>query len=325
MDRREAILTLAAVSASPLTCFAQQSGRSYRLGWLSAGAPRTETYNVAFVKRLAELGFVEGRNLTIEFRSAEGHVDRMPELAADLARRQCDIYLAPGPEATLVAIKRATRSEPIVIAAVDYDPVASGHVASFSRPGGRITGAYQLQEELAVKRLELLKELLPKVRRVAVVADPASLRQLAPVRVAAKRMDVELLAHEFERAPYDFEAAFAGFARARAQALLPLASGLFVPARRKVTALALQHRLPGMFVNSLWTEADGLLSYGVDFPDFFRRIAEKISMILKGAKPAELPVEQADVFEFAVNLKTAKALGVAIPPAFRTRFDRIIE
>ena len=295
------------------------------MGWLSAAAPRSEAYNVAFVQRLRELGFVEGRNLTIEFRSAEGHVDRMPELAADLARQQCDIYLAPGPEATLVAIKQATSNAPIVIAAIDYDPVATGHIASFARPRGRITGTYLLQEELSAKRLELLKELLPQARRIAVLADTSSLRQLAVVQAAAKQLALELLVHEFKRAPYDYKAAFAEFARARAEGLLPLASGLMVPGRRTITDLARQHRLPGIFNNALWVEAGGLLSYGVNFPALFRRIAEQMSMVLKGAKPAELPVEQSSVFEMAANLKTAKALGVAIPPVIRLRVDRLIE
>ena len=323
--RRHLLIALGGALAWPRAAWSQQSGRTYRLGWLSSGAPRSEAYNVAFVQRLRDLGFVEGCNLTIEFRSAEGRAERLPELAADLARQKCNIYLAPGPEATLVALKQATSDAPIVIAANDYDPVASGHIASFARPGGRITGIYQLQEELAAKRLEVLKELLPGARRIAVLADASSLRQLVAVRGAAKKLGVELLVHEFQRAPYDYEAAFAEFARGKADGLLALASGFFVPARRKIPSLALQHRLPGIYNNALWVEEGGLLSYGVDFPGGYRRVAELVSMVLKGAKPAELPVEQSSVFELVANLKTAKALGVTIPQAIRLRANRLIE
>lgn len=325
IHRRHLLIALGGALAWPRSALAQQPGRTYRLGWLSSGAPRSEAYNLAFVERLRELGFVEGRNLVIEYRSAEGRVDRMPELAADLVRQNCDVYLAPGPEATLVAIKQATRDAPIVVSANDYHPVSTGHVASLARPGGRITGMYQLQEELAAKRLELLKELLPRARRIAVLADTATTGQLAVARAAAKRLAVELLVHEFKHAPYDFEAAFAEFARAKAEGLLPLGSGLFVPMRRKITDLALKHRLPGMFNNALWVEAGGLLSYGVNFPALYRRVAEMVSQVLKGAKPSEMPVEQSTVFELAINQKVAKALGVVIPPTIRMRADRLIE
>ncbi len=157
------------------------------------------------------------------------------------------------------------------------------------------------------------------------MADASSLRQLVAVRGAAKKLGVELLVHEFQRAPYDYEAAFAGFARGKADGLLALASGFFVPARRKIPSLALQHRLPGIYNNAFWVEEGGLLSYGVDFSGAYRRVAELVSMVLKGAKPAELPVEQSSVFELVANLKTAKALGVTIPPAIRLRVDRLIE
>lgn len=304
---------------------AQQPGRTYRLGWPSAGASLSEVYNVAFLQRLGELGFVEGRNLIVEFRSAEGRIEKMPELAAELARLNCDIYMAPGTEATLTALEKATRDAPIVIAANDYDPVATGHIASLSRPGGRITGVYQLQEELSAKRLELLKELLPKARRIAVLADAATKRQLVVVQAAAKRLGVELVVHEFERAPYDYEDAFGKFTRAKADALLPLGSGLFVPARKKIPELALKHRLPGMYNNALWADAGGLLAYGVNFPAAYRRAAEMMVMILNGKNPAEIPVEQSTTFDLVINMPVAKALGVAIPQGIMLRANRLIE
>ncbi len=323
--KRRPILGLAAVASLTPWAHAQQPGRNYKLGWLSPGAQRTEVYNLAFTERLREVGFAEGRNLTVEFLSAGGLVDRLPALAAELAQRRCDIYMAPGPEATLAAIKQVTRDEPIVIAANDYDPVATGHVASLARPGGRITWVYQLQEELSAKRLALLREMLPKARRIAVLADSATQRQLVLVRAAAKTMGLELVVHEFTQGPYDFETAFVGFARAKADAVLPLGSGLFVPARRKLTELALHHRLPGMFNNALWTEAGGMMPYGVDFPAAYRRAADMVAAVLKGAKPADLPVEQSSVIEMVVNLRTAKTLGVSLPQGILLRANRMIE
>ena len=324
MKRRSALGFAAATAVAPWAS-AQQPGRVYKLGWLSPGAQRTEAYNLAFIERLREQGFAEGRNLTVAFLSADGLVDRLPALAAELARQRCDIYMAPGPEATLAAIKQVTREEPIVMAANDYDPVATGHVASLARPGGRITGVYQLQEELSAKRLALLREMLPKARRIAVLGDSATQRQLVLVRSAAKTMGLELVVHEFTQGPYDFEAAFAGFVRAKSDAVLPLGSGLFVPARRKLTELALRHRLPGMFNNALWAEAGGMMSYGVDFPAAYRRAAEMVAAVLKGAKPADLPVEQSSVIEMVVNMRTAQALGVTLPQSILVRANRTIE
>lgn len=315
----------AAASLMPTVGWPQQAVRTYKLGWLSSGAPRNEPYNIAFMERLRELGFAEGRNLVVEYRSADGRVDKLPGLAADLARQKCDIYLAPGPEATLVAIRSATLDEPIIISANDYDPVASGHVASLARPGGRVTGVYQLQEELSAKRLELMKELLPQARRFAVLADSATERQLALVRIAAKTLGVDLLVHHFRQAPYDFEAAFVEFARAKAEAVLPLGSGLFVTARRKLPELALRYRLPGMFNNALWAEAGGLMSYGVDFSAAYRRAAEMVGRVINGAKPAELPVEQSTVIELVINMRTAKVLGTALPQGILLRANRVIE
>ena len=323
LPRRPLLLLLAGAIGSPFGARAQQ--RSAKLGWLSPGAPRTESYNLAFFERLRGLGFAEGRNLVVEYRSADGRVDRLPELALELARLKCDIYMAPGSEASLVAMKHATRDEPIIIAANDYDPVATGHLASLARPGGRITGVYQLQEELAAKRLELMKELLPKAKKIAVLADSATTRQLALVREAARTLGLELLVHEFKSAPYDYDAAFAAFARGKADAVLPLGSGLFVPARRKIPELALQHRLPGMFNNALWAEAGGLVSYGVDFAAAYRRAAEMVAQVLNGAKPASLPVQQATVIEMVVNMRTAKALGVTLPQSIVLRANRVVE
>ena len=318
-------MALGGVLALPRFALAQQVQRTYRVGWLDSTGGRTEPYQIAFVQRLRELGFVEGRNLVIEFRTTEGRIERLPGLAANLARQNCDVLLAPGTEAGLVAMEQASRDTPIVMVANDYDPVATGHIASLARPGGRITGVSQLQSELPVKRLELLKELLQKAKRIAVFSDTATAGQLKAVQAGAKRLGVALQVLEFTRAPYDYESAFAESVRAKAEALLVLASGNFVPARRQIPEMALKHRLPSMFGNYLWAEAGGLLSYGPNFSESYRRAAEQVSSILKGGKPAEMPVEQPTTFELAVNLKTAKALRITIPQTIRVRTDRVIE
>jgi putative ABC transport system substrate-binding protein len=212
---------------------------------------------------------------------------------------------------------------PIVMVASDYDPMTTGHIASLAHPGGRITGISQLQLELPAKRLDLLKELLPKAKRIAVFSDTAAAGQLSPVQARAKRLGVALHVLEFKRTPYDYESAFAESVRARA--VLVLVSGFFVPARRQIPELALKHRLPSMFGNSLWAEDGGLLSYGPNFSELYRRAAEQVSMILKGAKPADIPVEQPTKFELVVNMKTAKALGITIPGEIMLPATRVIE
>jgi putative ABC transport system substrate-binding protein len=326
MDRRAFICGAAGLAvAAPVASMAQQPGRSYRMCWLSSGAARTETYNLALVARLRELGFVEGRNLAIEYRSAEGRTERLGPLAADLARQGCDVFLAPGTDANLRAVEQASRDTPIVVVATDYDPVATRHVASLARPGGRVTGVSHLQSDLPAKRIELLKQLVPGAKTIAVLSDTVSSDQLALTQAAAARLGVALAVHEFKRAPYDYERAFAGFAQAKADAFLAMASGLFVAARQTIPALATKHRLPSMFNNRLWAESGGLLSYGVNFSTTYRRTAELMALILNGARPADIPMEQASAVELVVNLKTAKALGIAVPPAVLARADEVIQ
>jgi putative ABC transport system substrate-binding protein len=310
---------------APPTVQAQQPQRTYRIGWLDSTGTRSEPYQIAFVERLRELGFEEGRNLVIEFRTTKGRNETLPELATDLARQNCDLLLVPGTEAGLVAIERSTRDTPIVVVANDYDPVATGHLASLAHPGGRITGVSQLQSELPTKRLELLKELLPRARRIAVFSDNATSGQLEAVQAGSQRQGIALHVVSFKRAPYDYEAAFADSARVHADALLVLVSGNFVPARHEIPELALKHRLPTMFGNYLWAEAGGLLSYGPNFSDFYRRAAEQASRILNGAKPADVPVEQPTKFDLVINLKTAKRLGVAVPKTLLLQADRVLD
>jgi putative ABC transport system substrate-binding protein len=323
--RRTFLITAVGTLATGRPGMAQQPGRSYRLGWLASGALRTEPYNMAFVQRLAELGFAEGRNLVIEHRTAQGRHERLPELAAELARLNCDVIFAPGTEAALRAVVQASRDTPIVIVTADYDPVTTGHVSSLARPGGRITGVSMLQTELPAKRLQVLKEMLPKVRRVGVLADVANAGQLQVTRDAAVKLALELVVHEFKTAPYDFSAAFATFARGKAEAMVSLGSSFFVPGRRLIPELALKHKLPSVFTNNLWADSGGLMSYGPDFSAAFRRAAEQVVQLLGGARPGDMPIEQPNIIEMVINLKTAKAQGVVVPQALRLRADRIIE
>ena len=324
-SRRRLLLAGAAVAAAPGRIRAQQPGRTYRLGWLSAGASRAEGFNNAFVERLRELGFVAGRNLVIEIRSAQGVAEHLPAIATELVKLNCDVLFVPGPEVALIAAKQASRDTPIIVAANDYDPVATGHVASLAKPGGRITGVTQLQVQLAAKRLEVLCELLPTAKRVAVFADIATVEQLAVLKAAAPRLAVALDVVDFKRGPYDYEAAFAAIVRRKAEALMMLGSAFFAPARVRICELALAHRLPGAYNNYLWAEAGGLISYGANFSDTYRRAADKVAQVLKGVKPADIPMEQPSTVEMVVNLKTARALGVTIPASIAARADRAIQ
>ena len=324
-SRRTFLSAIGGAALAPHVAFAQQAERMQRLCWPGFASPRTESYNVAFIERLRELGHVEGRNLVIDFALAEGRTDRQAEIIADFARRGCDVWVAAGGEQTLIAVEKGSRDTPIIMVANDYDPVATGRIASLAQPGGRITGVAQLQSELPAKRLELLKELLPKARRVAVFGDGATTGQLAVTQAAAKRLALALHVTEFKSAPYDYERAFAESVRAKSDAVLVLVSAGFVLARRQITSLALKHRLPSIFGNYLWAEAGALMSYGPNFSEVYRRAAETTSRVLKGAKPATLPVEEATALELVINMKTMKALGIAIPPPVRLRADRVIE
>ncbi len=322
-SRRQFAVCAAACSALP-AALAQQPGRTYRLGWLGTSGPTQESYNMAFVQRLAERGFVEGRNLVIEFRSTRGQAEQAPQMAAELAKLNCDAYFAPGSELNLTAVKQATRDKPIVIVSNDYDPVATGHIANMARPGGRITGVSQLQTELPAKRLSILKELLPTLKRVAVLADRSTAGQLEVSKAAAAQLGLELIVHQFAQSPYDYPQAFATFTRGKAQALVGLTSGFFVPARQHITDLALARRLPSIFNNALWAQTGGLISYGPNFSASYQRAAEQVVQILGGANPGDLPLEQPNVVEMVLNLKTAQALGLTVPQALRLRADEVI-
>jgi putative tryptophan/tyrosine transport system substrate-binding protein len=305
---------------------AGQAKRSYRLGWLgTTGSSFREPYSLAFVERLRELGFKEGQNLAIVQRHADGRLERLPALAAELGRLDCDVFFSAGLEANLVALKQTAGGTPIIFIAVDFDPLATGHIANAARPAGRVTGITAVQSVLPGKRLELMKELLPAIRKVAVMGNDQTTGQLGVVEAAAKRMHIALHVIHFKQMPFDYEGAIAGAVKAGAEALFVLGSGLFVPARRLIPELALKARLPSTFHHSQWAEVGGLMSYGFNFPQMWRSGAEMVAKILRGAKPGDISMQQPTTYELVINAKVAKILSIRVPESIRLRVDRIIE
>ena len=326
IDRRAFIGTLTGcLLAAPLAADAQTPGRVIKVGILSAVNPRTTTFTAAMVQRLRELGYVEGQNLVIEFKSAEGDMTRLPALAAELVRLNVDIIVAPGPEVVLQAARRATATVPIVIVAVDFDPIARGYIASLAKPGGNTTGVVLRQIELTSKRMQFLKEALPTVTRVAVFWDTISADQWREAENTASGMGLRLQGVELRNPPYRLTDAFRTAARVRAEAILLLMSPILFPERAQVAELGLKNNLPTICGISQYAYAGALMSYGANLDDMYRQGALYIDKILKGAKPADLPVEQPTKFELVINLQTAKTLGLTIPPSLLQRADQVIE
>lgn len=289
--------------AAPLAADAQ-SRTIPRVGYLTLTG---SSYEAAFRTRLRELGYVDRQNILIEYRSGGGKVERLAEQAGELVRLPVDVLVAANTQA-IEAARRATRTVPIVFP-VTFDPVQAGYVASLARPGANLTGLTPLNPVLTAKRVELLKEAIHGLSLVAVLrnpTNPGSAFVLNETATAARRVDVRVQAFE-ARAPDDLEAAVAGAVRARAGALMVISDNMFFTQHRRIVDLATRHRLPAMFDTTNFVEAGGLMSYGADLTDLFRRAADYIDKILRGAKPAELPVEQATKFELVINLKTAKA------------------
>ena len=306
---------------------AQQPGKIPRIAYLTGSYLSTMTDRTeAFRQGLRELGYVEGKNINIEWRSAEGKIDRLPALANELVRLKIDVIVTGGPAPTRAA-KGATSTIPIVMAQ-DNDPVESGFVASLARPGGNITGLATLAPELSGKRLELLKEIVPKLSRVAVFSSstsPDNAQVLKELDLAAGPLVVKLQYLDI-RSPKDFETAFQAAAKERAEAVLVRVPGPIVsPHRTEVAAFAVKSRLPVIYERAEEVEAGGLMSYGVSVRDLHRRAATFVDKILKGANPADLPVEQPTKFEFIINLKAAKQIGLTIPPNVLVRADRVIK
>ena len=323
--RRAFLLSIGAFALStPHQGTAQPATRVYRIAYASVSLGRNVPFFAAMERRFRELGYVEGKNFAIEFRTLGGQLDKLPEVAAELARTKPDVVISPGGEVQLRAFRQAMGMTPIVMIAVDFDPLERNFIASLAHPGGNVTGVFLRQVEAAAKRLELLKETLPKVTRVAALFDVATRDQLHAAEQAAKKLGIVLLPHELSGSPYDFEAALGAAASAKAQAVLALSSGAFFTLRDRMIGAALKHRLP-VIANPNYAEAGALVSFGASFPHMYVRAAEYVDRILKGAKPSELPVEQPTKYELIVNMKTAKALGITIPPPVLLRADRMIE
>ena len=328
MNRRETIIALVALGAVPLAAEAQQAAKVPRIGFLAgslAGGPHLPE---AFRQGLRALGYVEGRNVVIEYRDAEGKLERLPALAAELVALKVDVILAPSTVAALAA-KQATRTLPIVFAAAG-DPVGSGLVTSLARPSGNVTGSSILAPELVGKRLEQLKQAVPGVSRVAALWQPGGQGErtekdmLKGAEVAARALGVRLQFVE-ARGPADLDRAFSDMTTARAGALTVLGSSMFFNERRRIVDLAAKHRLPAVYGLRDYVDAGGLMAYGPNVADLYRRAATYVDKILKGANPGDLPVEQPTKFEQVINLKTAKALGLTIPQSVLLRADEVIE
>ena len=328
MHRRTFLGTVAcSLLVAPLAAEAQPAGTVYRIGYLSAGSGTSNPRILeAFRQGLRELGWVEGQNIAIEYRWAESRFDRLPDLAADLIRLKVDVIVA-APTPAALAAKNATGTVSIVGISLTH-PVELGLVASLARPGGNVTGvSYSVGADIFGKDLELLKEVVPRVRRVAVLSNPDSPARPLTIRNvedAARALGLQLRLLE-ARGPEGFEGAFATMAKERVGALLVVQDPAFIPQRARLVDLATRNRLPSIFTQREDAEAGGLMSYGPSLSDLYRRAGTYVDKILKGAKPADLPVQQPEKFELIINLKTAKALGLTIPPSLLQRADQVIE
>jgi len=328
ITRRELMKGAAATVAAPLAVEAQQAAKIARIGYLLLNLAGGPDLHEAFRQGLRDLGYVEGRNLVIEYRDAEGKPERLPALAAELVALKVDVIVAPG-TLTALAAKRATSSIPIVFP-VAADPVKDGLVTSFARPGANVTGLSAFAPELVGKRVEQLKHAVPGLSVVAVLwqpgvaGEPTEKEMLKGAEVAGQALGVRLQFVE-ARGPDEFDRAFSDMTKARAGALTVLGSAVLFNERRRLVDLAAKHRLPTMFPWRQGVDAGGLMSYGPHGPDLFRRAATYVDKILKGARPADLPVEQPTKFDLFVNATTAKALGMTLPPLLLARANEVIE
>ncbi len=314
-------LTLALLAA-PLAAEAQQPGKVPRIGVIRPGSP-PDPFAEAFLQGLRDLGYVEGRTIAIEYRWAQGNPERFSDLTEELVRLKVDVIVTTGPAGGFAA-KGATGTIPIVVP-VMADPVGAGLVASLARPGGNLTGLSMMSPELSEKRLELLKEAFPRVSRVAVLRDPRQApTDLRATEAAAGALGLHLQVLEV-RDINDLEAALAAAKKGRAGALNVLPSGFFSAHRARIVEAVAKARLPAMYHHSDFVAAGGLMAYAPSFADLFRRAATYVDKILKGAKPADLPVEQPTKFELVINLKTARSLGLTIPQSVLVRADQVIQ
>jgi putative ABC transport system substrate-binding protein len=326
MRRREFFALLGGAATWPIVAAAQQpTKRLPTVGYLGGGGPANQRAWVdAFVERLRELGWVEGRTVAIEYRWGEGHAGRYAEIAAAFVRSKVDVILAGGTEAA-VAARQATTTIPIVFPTAG-DPIGTGLVASLARPGGNVTGLSNQGSDLATKRLEIVRDVFPGLRRLAVMVNAGysgGVTEGAEIDTAASALGLEIVPLPVKR-PEDIASAFEGL-KDRAQALYVIGDALLQMNRLRINTFALANRLPTMLPQREFVEAAGLMSYGANFPDLNRRAAEFVDKILRGTKPADLPVEQPTKFDLIINLIVAKALGVEVPPTVLARADEVIE
>jgi len=316
-------VTSGVVLVAPIAADAQPVGKVYRIGYLSL-APGPSARSEALQQGLRDLGYVEGQNITIEYRWGAGDLDRSRMAAIELVRSKVDVIVTGGPQTTQAA-KEATTAVPIVMA-VDYDPVGAGFVTSLARPGGNITGLSAINPQLAGKRLALLKEAIPRLTRLAVFSNPAepnSASYLRETREAARALNIQVQSLEL-RSLRDLESAVQAAKREHANAVAVLTDPITLYHRTELAGLAAKHHLPAIYSERLFVEAGGLMSYGANDRELHRRAATFVDKILRGAKPGDLPVEQPTRYEFVINMKAAKALGLTIPPALMARADQVV-
>jgi ABC-type uncharacterized transport system substrate-binding protein len=326
MKRREFIAALGGAAAAwPLATRAQQAGKQPTIGFMGGGTFSAQSlWIAAFVQRLRELGWIEGRTIAIEYRWAEGRSDHLADIAAEFVRLKVDVIVTHSTEPVLAA-KQATSVIPIVFGAA-ADPVGNGLVASLARPGGNVTGLSIQSTDLAGKRLEFLREVVPNLRRLAIMANvgaPGAALEMRETEAVARTLGLEVAKVEIRRAE-DITPAFEAL-KGRADALYVCSEPLLNTNRTRVNILAVGARLPTVHAFREYVEAGGLMSYGANFPDLFRRAADYVDKILRGARPAEIPVEQPTKFDLVINLITAKALGLTVPPTMLARADEVIE
>ena len=323
--------------AAPLPAEAQQAGKVYRIGFLGMGSPgslqrlklKPSPQHIAFRQGLRELGYVEGQNLVLEYRYAEGKTERLPDLAAELVRLKVDVILASPAPPAIRALHRATRTIPIVMAGALIDPVKAGFIVSLAKPGGNITGLTNRESELHGKRLELLKEAFPRISRVAILWPPPQQKHaMKDIEAAGQALGIQIksvVPTRRARGLGDIESALSAISRERPDALLVSSSGIINRRRARIIEFTAKRRLPTIYARSRVVKAGGLMSYGVKIPDLFRRAATYVDKILKGGKPADLPVERPRKFDLVINLKTAKKQGLTIPPQFLAGANRVIK
>ncbi len=317
--------------AGPVPAKAQQAGKVYRVGWLRfSPRPPTSPNHVAFRQKLHELGYVEGQNLVLEYRSAKGKPERRDEMAAELVRLKVDVIVVSPAPAQIRAAQRATRTIPIVMVGANVDPVEAGFVVSLARPGGNITGLTNLESKLHAKRLELLKEAFPRISRVAILWPRAHQKQaMKEVEAVGEALGIQIqsvvAATRYVAPLEELKSAFSAIKRGRPEALLVASFGLTFVHRARIIDFVAERRLPAVYTRRQFMDAGGLMSYGADLLHMNRRVAAYVDKILKGSKPGDLPIEQLTKFDFVINLKTAKQLGTTIPPTLLLQATKVIK